>query len=88
MNNQPKQSFLKRHGFTIAFFTIFIFLALAPIPKKFYKPLTSCIVILLSSWCIDIGVIHKNHIPGIKTVLLKVFFSYHGIFNVNRKCKK
>jgi len=71
---QPKSSFIKRHGFTIAFFSIFISLALIPIPNKFYKPLTSCLVILLSSWCIDVGIIHKNHIPGIKTVLLKVFF--------------
>jgi len=74
MDSQSKSSFMKRHGFTITFFSIFIFLALFPIPEKFNKPLTSCLVILLSSWCIDIGIIHKNHVPGIKTVLLKVFF--------------
>jgi len=74
MDSQPKQSFFKRHGYTITFFIIFISLSLIPIPEKFYKPLTSCLIIILSSWCIDIGIIHKNHIPGIKTVLLKVFF--------------
>jgi len=74
MESQSKPSFAKKYGFTIAFFSIFVLLALAPIPKKFYKPLTSCLIILLSSWCIDVGLIHRNHIPGIKTVLLKVFF--------------
>lgn len=72
--SNPKPSFIKKYGFTLTFFSIFTFLALFPIPDKFYKPLTSCLIILLSSWCIDIGIIHKNHIPGIKTVLLKVFF--------------
>merc|ERR1719498_2128068 len=74
MDSHPKSSFIKRYGFTVAFFSIFILLALAPIPKKFYKPLTSCLIILLSSWCISFSLIHRNHIPGIKTVLLKVFF--------------
>lgn len=66
--------FLSTHAFSIFFFLVLTIFSVVDIPTKFENPLSATMIILLSCWCVQIGIIQNSHIAGIKTVLLQVFF--------------
>jgi hypothetical protein len=67
-------SFLHNYGFSIFFFVVLSIFSIVDVPEKFEKPLSATMIILLSCWCVQVGIIKNSHIAGIKTVLLQVFF--------------
>lgn len=67
-------SFITSYGFSIFFFLVLTIFSIVKIPSKFEKPLSASMIILLSCWCVQVGIVKNSHIAGIKTILLQVFF--------------